>query len=1064
MSRRELKSLTDSGVQVSLERGQQERILRSGNRINKSSSELSCKQEPRKELKSSTGSAVQVSLERGRILRSGNSINKSSSELSCKQEPRRELKSSTGSAVQVSLERGRILRSGNSINKSSSELSCEQEAKLDMEAQVEELKAELVCLQEEVAAKDMQLNQVEDELLQVKAKAEVDFEEWQQKVSEVRMEAELVRLRALESLREEHSVALRREQTLVDLEREHVREQVAALTASFAVEKSELEKTVQELSSEVRKLTSKHVSFSEFVGSTGGDSSDTDTYVTTIPMAVESSTLVVGNVSPSSSGMVTGGDSVPIESGTETDPTTLVATMTRLLQAQTEAIAAQTQATAAQHLPPLETFTGEGMKTEEKTFDRWIELFEERAKVAGWGPAQQLHQLKFLLDKTALKAFRTFPVDDRGDYDRAVAALRERFKLVDIEELRGLEFHHKIQGSKETIEELGLDLQALCCKAFPSSHGKEFDRLLKGRFFQAIHVKWQRKLGAPKPSETFQELFNRARVLEQHEKQYQESAASRSGDKQDKLIRSSSQQKGNGGSQQNPDSNTFSKYVPIHERTCYNCNEVGHLSRDCKLHTVKTKKQWEAPGRESKERSAPKSSCSAVLESVVSEGHTKPSSELSTQQLRELLAQRQLQDEQNMLDSGTNVVNADTIGVKEEGPKAVGPTLFLKVQVGGVPVEAMVDTGSQSTIISRSLLHKIGRCRKSKGEPLPALEKPTARLFGKDGEGGGKELTITAQIEVDIEADGECVRVPVFVQPQSGQECLLGMNVIPALGLVITRANGEALVVKQDNDHRVAHVRLVESVSIPGLKGRFVELEVGCGDSSIQIGSPVLFEPKPDVFEILGLSSHESVVTVRDNGCIVVPIRNPVGGSVCMMKGLQIGTVRCVTEYYDVKSYGMVNRGEVESECDEDGVEGIGAGSQVAEASMDVGVNESRSLCKCVSAVTQTPEWYGELIKSLEIPQNRLTDNKFQQLKGLLDELSDVFALSDSELGCTDLVKHFIDTGDHQPFIQQPYDTWTGPKRKRGGQQAKKQVEAPAPESSDAPLHPRQGPITRSRV
>ena len=80
-----------------------------------------------------------------------------------------------------------------------------------------------------------------------------------------------------------------------------------------------------------------------------------------------------------------------------------------------------------------------------------------------------------------------------------------------------------------------------------------------------------------------------------------------------------------------------------------------------------------------------------------------------------------------------------------------------------------------------------------------------------------------------------------------------------------------------------------------------MELEVGCGDSSIQIGSPVLFEPKPDVFEILGLSSHESVVTVRDNGCIVVPIRNPVGGSVCMTKGLQIGTVRCVTEIMTLK-------------------------------------------------------------------------------------------------------------------------------------------------------------------
>jgi hypothetical protein len=374
-----------------------------------------------------------------------------------------------------------------------------------------------------------------------------------------------------------------------------------------------------------------------------------------------------------------------------------------------------------------------------------------------------------------------------------------------------------------------------------------------------------------------------------------------------------------------------------------------------------------------------------------------------------------------MSNSGTNVVNADTIGETEEGPKAVGPTLFLKVQIGGVPVEAMVDTGSQSTIISRSLLHKIGRYRKSKGESLPALEKPTARLFGKDGEGGGRELTITAQIEVDIEADGECVHAPVFVQPQSGHECLLGMNVIPVLGLAITRANGEPLVVKQDTDHRVAHVRLVEPVSIPGLKGRFVEL-VGCGDSNIRIGSPVLFEPKPDVFEILGLSSHESVVTVRDNGCKVVPIQNPVGGSVCMVKGLEIGTVRCVTECYDVKSYGMVNgEEEVRSEYDENGVDGIEGGSQVDEESsrsIDVGATESRSLCECMSAVTQTPERCDELIKSLELP-----DSQFQQLVGLLDEFSDVFALSDSELGCTDLAKHFIDTDDHQPFKQQPYRT-----------------------------------------
>ena len=32
-----------------------------------------------------------------------------------------------------------------------------------------------------------------------------------------------------------------------------------------------------------------------------------------------------------------------------------------------------------------------------------------------------------------------------------------------------------------------------------------------------------------------------------------------------------------------------------------------------------------------------------------------------------------------------------------------------------------------------------------------------------------------------------------------------------------------------------------------------------------------------------------------------------------------------------------------------------------------------------------------------------------------------VFALTDQELGCTDIVEHVIDTGEHTPIKQQPY-------------------------------------------
>ena len=55
-------------------------------------------------------------------------------------------------------------------------------------------------------------------------------------------------------------------------------------------------------------------------------------------------------------------------------------------------------------------------------------------------------------------------------YDMAVKALKKRFHPIDIEELRRLEFHQRMQDS-DTIEELGIDLQSLARKAFPELRG-----------------------------------------------------------------------------------------------------------------------------------------------------------------------------------------------------------------------------------------------------------------------------------------------------------------------------------------------------------------------------------------------------------------------------------------------------------------------------------------------------------------------------------------------------------------------------------------------------------------
>ena len=108
--------------------------------------------------------------------------------------------------------------------------------------------------------------------------------------------------------------------------------------------------------------------------------------------------------------------SADVDTPEKREESTVLLAVSRLLQLQTEALAAQTVATTAQHLPPLKLFSGEAKQTEEDGFKRWLEHFEGRAKLAGWNPPQQLHHLKLLLKKTALKAFHTFPEVDCEEF------------------------------------------------------------------------------------------------------------------------------------------------------------------------------------------------------------------------------------------------------------------------------------------------------------------------------------------------------------------------------------------------------------------------------------------------------------------------------------------------------------------------------------------------------------------------------------------------------------------------------------------------------------------------
>ena len=196
----------------------------------------------------------------------------------------------------------------------------------------------------------------------------------------------------------------------------------------------------------------------------------------------------------------------------------------------------------------------------------------------------------------------------------------------------------------------------------------------------------------------------------------------------------------------------------------------------------------------------------------------------------------------------------DTVTVASGDPSvvaAVGPAVYFPVVVGGVGVDVLVDARLPAVFISREMLQRIALSQKRLGVPVLSLESPQPyHFYGK----GGEELAISAMTTLTIEADGARVTVPVFVQPDSSQACLIGMNVLSSLGVTISRASGEPMKLV-GGDVTQSSVRLIRAV-VPSRKAKFVEATL---DVPLVGGETVLFEPAVKFVSIQRVVAPESL-------------------------------------------------------------------------------------------------------------------------------------------------------------------------------------------------------------
>ena len=77
----------------------------------------------------------------------------------------------------------------------------------------------------------------------------------------------------------------------------------------------------------------------------------------------------------------------------------------------------------------------------------------------------------------------------------------------------------------------------------------------------------------------------------------------------------------------------------------------------------------------------------------------------------------------------------------------------------------------------------------------------------------------------------------------------------------------------------------------------------------------------------------------------------------------------------------------------------------------------------CVAAISATPDKTEEdqVLDALGVDSTKLPPTELDQLRALVQEYTDLFALSTAELGQTSVVTHSINTGDHPPVRQPPH-------------------------------------------
>ena len=236
----------------------------------------------------------------------------------------------------------------------------------------------------------------------------------------------------------------------------------------------------------------------------------------------------------------------------------------------------------------IENFCGE-----KQDWSTWFKVFSRVAKLNGWGADTVVNQLFAHLRGPALEVACALPDDDIDNYERLVEILEAQFGPAKHSELFLAELRNRVKKPKESYRELGRAITTLCKRAYPTLTYVERERMGRMHFIDAVPESELRLLLLQGRPAGLNEAVQLAEELDGYRKMETQ--------RNQPPSRSSFVRNVTEGDHQMP-SDFVTKLETVldaviqllpalsinsefknHRRrpTCWVCNEVGHVSRDC---------------------------------------------------------------------------------------------------------------------------------------------------------------------------------------------------------------------------------------------------------------------------------------------------------------------------------------------------------------------------------------------------------------------------------------------------------------------------------------------------